>query len=155
MQRLGECQPEHMSDKAEELYHSAERALANDQNSLTESRSQLDRLEAARDLSSSRISEHRKRASALDDEASTALGSYARAGSDSDDASAAVDAARDEVAILQECVSTNSSVAVPEHAAAFFQRILQQGREKHVCIGCNRGIADSEMDEFEAHVCCH
>ena len=54
--------------------------------------------------------------------------------------------AREEVQILQD------SLAVLEHAAEFFARILAQGREKHVCIGCNRGIPDAGMPAFEQHV---
>ena len=54
--------------------------------------------------------------------------------------------AREEVQILQD------SLAVLEHAAEFFERILTQGREKHVCIGCNRGIPDAIMPAFEQHV---
>ena len=55
-------------------------------------------------------------------------------------------AAREEVHILQD------SLAVLEHAAEFFQRIRTAGVEKHVCIGCNRGIPDAAMPAFEAHV---
>lgn len=54
--------------------------------------------------------------------------------------------AADEVAILQD------SLSVLEHAAEFFQRILKQGQEAHVCIGCNRGLPPASMPAFEAHV---
>ncbi|WFD00061.1 DNA repair protein rad50 [Malassezia yamatoensis] len=53
--------------------------------------------------------------------------------------------AREEVQIAQD------SLSILEHAAGFFERILEQGLERHVCIGCNRGLPDSAMPAFESH----
>ncbi|WFD44440.1 DNA repair protein rad50 [Malassezia psittaci] len=53
--------------------------------------------------------------------------------------------AREEVQIAQD------SLSILEHAAGFFERILEQGLERHVCIGCNRGLPDSALPAFESH----
>ncbi|KAI3617538.1 hypothetical protein CBS9595_003447 [Malassezia furfur] len=55
-------------------------------------------------------------------------------------------AARDEVQLRDE------SLATLEHAAAFFARILAQGRERHVCLACDRALPDAALPAFEAHV---
>ncbi|WFD29984.1 DNA repair protein rad50 [Malassezia sp. CBS 17886] len=57
-----------------------------------------------------------------------------------------VKTAREEITILQE------SLGVLEHASEFFQRILKQGREQHVCLGCNRVLPEASMPAFEAHI---
>ncbi|WFD08302.1 DNA repair protein rad50 [Malassezia vespertilionis] len=58
----------------------------------------------------------------------------------------ALDVATEEVSVLKD------SMAMVERGAEFFQKILVHGKEKHVCLGCNRGIALGEIPAFTAHV---
>lgn len=62
------------------------------------------------------------------------------------DLDAELRAARDEVQLRDE------SLATLEHAAAFFERILAQGLERHVCLACDRALPDAALPAFEAHV---
>lgn len=138
--QLQESRPEEMSRRAAEIVVQSKRTLDEREQVLTENQRLIVRLDAAREVAQAQLLEHKERVASLDAEASAVLGTTGQNVED------ALQEANEEISILRE------SMSVLEHAAAFFQRILRQGRERHVCIGCNRAISSSEMGAFEAHV---
>lgn len=138
--QLQGSRPEEMAPRAAEIVVQAKRTLDERQQVMAEHQRQIARLDAAREVAQSQLLEHKQRVASLHADASAVLGT---AGQNAEDV---LQEANEEISILRE------SMSVLEHAAAFFQRILRQGRERHVCIGCNRAISSSEMGAFEAHV---
>lgn len=43
-------------------------------------------------------------------------------------------------------------VAAHETYVKFYKTVLDKGKKSRVCIGCNRGIADEDMGDFEEYV---
>lgn len=43
-------------------------------------------------------------------------------------------------------------VANAQGFGKFYGKLLADGRKKHVCEGCNRGLSDAELVEFEKFV---
>lgn len=52
----------------------------------------------------------------------------------------------------QEVDFARGEVAAHETYVKFYKTVLDKGKKNHVCIGCNRGLADNDMGDFEAYV---
>ena len=128
------------SDAVAAALADAECAAAEAAAALDARRVAVDQQRGAQALQAQLAADRDARAVRLRDEIAAALGGEFAS------AAEGVAAATDEIATLQE------SLGVLEHASEFFQRILRQGRERHVCLACNRALSDGAMPAFVQHV---
>ena len=52
----------------------------------------------------------------------------------------------------RECKLSNEALSMLQNAAKFFEGALRQGREKHSCLTCGRGIKEDENEAVLAHM---
>lgn len=135
-----DADPQRYAALCTQRLHETEARVAEQEKRVGSLRSNVDKLQAESDVREQQIAAKEAQQKELGRAIKEILGD------DYASPKEAVNAAQEEVSIVTD------SLAVLEHAAEFFQRILRQGQDKHVCLGCNRGIASEYMPAFEAHV---
>lgn len=51
-------------------------------------------------------------------------------------------------------LTVSSELADKESSKKFYKKVLDMGKAKRKCLGCDRAIHDNERGAFEVYVCC-